>query len=120
MTGDWLVVGHRLDGVVLSGVIAVMASFLALEIASRVHDVCSRAMRAMWLGAGALAGDQVVDVQFADFVRDPFTTIRSLYRRLGRELEPVAEQRMREHVGASRALALQHFTEVDGVDSASR
>lgn len=49
---------------------------------------------------GALAGDQVVDVQFADFIRDPFTTIRSLYARLGRELEPVAEQRMREFLAA--------------------
>jgi len=38
---------------------------------------------------------RVVDVQFADFVRDPFATIRALYAELGRELEPVAEQRMR-------------------------
>jgi hypothetical protein len=38
---------------------------------------------------------RVVDVQFADFIRDPFATIRSLYAELGRELEPVAEQNMR-------------------------
>ena len=44
----------------------------------------------------ALAGVPVIDVQFADFIRDPFATIRSLYAELGRELEPVAEQRMRE------------------------
>ncbi|PRC42412.1 sulfotransferase, partial [Mycobacterium sp. ITM-2017-0098] len=50
--------------------------------------------------SGALPEQQVVDVQFADFVRDPFTTIRSLYGRLGRELEPVAEQRMRDFLAA--------------------
>ena len=38
---------------------------------------------------------RVVDVQFADFIRDPFATIRGLYAELGRELEPVAEQNMR-------------------------
>jgi len=43
---------------------------------------------------------RVVDVQFADFMRDPFTTIRALYAELGRELEPVAEQRMREFLAA--------------------
>jgi Sulfotransferase family len=48
----------------------------------------------------AMAGRQVVDVQFADFVRDPFTTIRSLYAELGRELEPAAEKNMRAYLGA--------------------
>jgi len=38
---------------------------------------------------------RVVDVQFADFIRDPFATIRGVYAELGRELEPVAEQNMR-------------------------
>lgn len=43
---------------------------------------------------------KVVDVQFTDFIRDPFTTIRALYAELGRELEPVAEMRMREFLAA--------------------
>jgi hypothetical protein len=43
---------------------------------------------------------RVVDVQFADFIRDPFATIRTLYAELGRELEPVAEQNMREFLAA--------------------
>jgi hypothetical protein len=43
---------------------------------------------------------QVIDVQFADFMRDPFATIRSLYGRLDRELTPDAEYRMREHLAA--------------------
>ena len=38
---------------------------------------------------------RVIDVQLADFIRDPFATIRALYAELGRELEPVAEQNMR-------------------------
>jgi len=43
---------------------------------------------------------RVVDVQFADFIRDPFATIRTLYAELGRELEPVAEQNMRAFLAA--------------------
>ncbi|HEX9834993.1 MAG TPA: sulfotransferase [Mycobacterium sp.] len=48
----------------------------------------------------ALAGQHVVDVQFADFIRDPFATIRTLYAELGRELAPVAEDNMREFLAA--------------------
>src|ERR1700755_645382 len=36
----------------------------------------------------SLDGQRVVDVQFADFIRDPFATIRALYAELGRDLEP--------------------------------
>jgi hypothetical protein len=50
--------------------------------------------------SGVLAPGQLVDVQFADFVRDPFTTVRGIYDALGRELTPVAEQRMRDHLAA--------------------
>lgn len=50
--------------------------------------------------SGVLPEDQVVDVHFRDFMRDPFATIRTLYGRLGRELSPIAEQRMREHLAA--------------------
>jgi len=48
----------------------------------------------------ALAGQDVVDVQFADFIRDPFATIRTLYAELGRELSPVAEANMRGFLAA--------------------
>jgi hypothetical protein len=48
----------------------------------------------------SLAGHRVVDVQFADFIRDPFATIRALYAELGRELDPVAEQNMRAFLAA--------------------
>lgn len=49
---------------------------------------------------GVPAANQIVDVHFRDFMRDPFETIRALYARMGRELEPVAEQRMRDHLAA--------------------
>lgn len=50
--------------------------------------------------SGALDGHQVIDVHFADFMRDPLATIRTLYRRMGRELDPVTDQRMREFLAA--------------------
>jgi Sulfotransferase family len=50
--------------------------------------------------SGVLAPGQLIDVQFADFVADPFATIRRLYAALGRELTPVAEQRMRDFLAA--------------------
>lgn len=50
--------------------------------------------------SGALADQRVIDVHFADFMRDPFATVRALYAALGRELEPVAEQRMRTFLAA--------------------
>ncbi len=48
----------------------------------------------------SLPPGQVIDVQFTDFMRDPFATIRSLYGRMNRELTPIAEQRMRDHLAA--------------------
>ena len=48
----------------------------------------------------ALPPGHVIDVQFVDFMRDPFETIRSLYGQLDRELTPIAEQRMREYLAA--------------------
>jgi hypothetical protein len=44
---------------------------------------------------GTVPADRVVDVQFGAFMADPFTTIRSVYERLGLELADDAEQRMR-------------------------
>lgn len=44
---------------------------------------------------GVFPPDQIVDVQFADFMADPFATIGRLYDQLGRELEPEAEAGMR-------------------------
>jgi hypothetical protein len=45
---------------------------------------------------GVFPDSQVVDVQFAGFMRDPFATIGALYDQLGRELTADTEARMRE------------------------
>jgi hypothetical protein len=44
---------------------------------------------------GTIAPDRIVDVHFAEFVRDPFATIRLVYERLGYDLADDAERRMR-------------------------
>jgi hypothetical protein len=49
---------------------------------------------------GVVGPDRIINVRFADFMSDPFATIGTIYERLGRELTPVAEQRMREHLSA--------------------
>ena len=46
--------------------------------------------------AAAIPPGRVIDVLFADFMNDPWTTINDIYRRLGRELRPEAAQRMRD------------------------
>ncbi len=49
---------------------------------------------------GMPGSGQVIDVLFADFMRDPWTTIRAIYDRLGRDLRPDTEQKMRDHLAA--------------------
>jgi hypothetical protein len=48
---------------------------------------------------GTVSADHVVDVQFRAFMIDPFATIHTIYERLGLELEPDAEKRMRAFLG---------------------
>jgi hypothetical protein len=50
--------------------------------------------------AGVVTPERVVDVQFAEFMVDPFGTIRAIYDRLGLELTADTEQRMREFLAA--------------------
>ncbi|HME48221.1 sulfotransferase [Mycobacterium sp.] len=50
--------------------------------------------------SGALSADRITDVRYSDFVRDPYTTIKAIYERLGRELRPETEQRMRDFLAA--------------------
>jgi hypothetical protein len=45
---------------------------------------------------GTFPTDQMIDVQFLDFMDDPFSTIIQLYQSLGRRLTDVAEERMRK------------------------
>ena len=50
--------------------------------------------------SGVLLESQVIDVHFADFMRDPLATVRTLYTAMGRELDCANETRMREHLAA--------------------
>ncbi|OBG38023.1 hypothetical protein A5672_17145 [Mycobacterium alsense] len=50
--------------------------------------------------AGAIPAGRVIDVLFTDFMNDPWTTIDDIYRKLGRELRPETEQKMREFLAA--------------------
>jgi len=52
---------------------------------------------------GIISADQVVDVHYGAFMADPFSTIRSIYERLGAELTPDAEARMRRFLDENRA-----------------
>lgn len=78
----------------------------AAEFAEYVVDGLDRSVDARL--DGTVPKDRVVDVQFRDFMADPFTTIRTIYERLGLELTDDAEARMR------RFLA-EHPHGVDGV-----
>ncbi|MGO9507107.1 MAG: sulfotransferase, partial [Mycobacterium sp.] len=48
----------------------------------------------------AVLDGRVIDVQFADFMKDPWATIGDIYAKLGRELKPDAAQRMRDFLAA--------------------
>ncbi|OBJ86813.1 sulfotransferase [Mycobacterium sp. 1245852.3] len=50
--------------------------------------------------SGAVPADRVIDVQFADFMNDPWTTIKDIYQRMDRELRPDAEQKMRDFLAS--------------------
>ncbi|MEB3980743.1 sulfotransferase [Mycobacterium sp. 663a-19] len=57
--------------------------------------------RAMTLrDSGDVPAGRVIDVQYAEFVDDPWTTIKDIYAKLGRELRPEAERRMRDFLAA--------------------
>jgi len=71
----------------------------AAEFADYVVEGLDRSVTAR--EDGTVHADRVVDVQFAAFMADPFTTIRTVYGRLGLELDEVAEQRMREFLAAN-------------------
>jgi hypothetical protein len=50
--------------------------------------------------SGVVPAGRMIDVQFADFMNDPWTTIKDIYGKLGRELQPDAEQKMRDFLAA--------------------
>jgi hypothetical protein len=50
--------------------------------------------------SGAVPADRVIDVQFADFISDPWATIKDIYESLGRELSPDTATKMRDFLAA--------------------
>ncbi|HEX4491237.1 MAG TPA: sulfotransferase [Acidimicrobiia bacterium] len=70
----------------------------ASEFADYVIEGLDRSVTAR--DDGTVKPDRVVDVQFRAFMADPFTTIRTIYERLGLELEADAEARMRAFLAA--------------------
>ncbi len=50
--------------------------------------------------SGAVPAGRVIDVLFADFMNDPWTTIKDIYQKLGRELRPETAQQMRDFLAA--------------------
>lgn len=64
------------------------------EWAETIFDGLDRGMAAR--DAGAFPAERVIDLQFRDFIAEPFTTIRAVYAAMGRELTPDAEGRMRD------------------------
>jgi Sulfotransferase family len=44
---------------------------------------------------GVIPPNRIIDVRFSDFMSDPWSTIKGIYRKLGRELRPVSENEMR-------------------------
>jgi hypothetical protein len=50
--------------------------------------------------SGAIPDDRIIDVKFADFMKDPWATIGGIYDALGRELRPDTIRRMRDFLDA--------------------
>ncbi len=50
--------------------------------------------------SGVVPAGRMIDVQFTDFMKDPLRTIGGIYQKLGRELRPQTEQKMRDFLAA--------------------
>ena len=50
--------------------------------------------------SGGVPAGRVIDVLFTDFMNDPWTTIKDIYQKLGRELKPEAAQRIHHFLAA--------------------
>jgi hypothetical protein len=98
-------------------IIASLSSLFAVVQATASDDVTMADVAAQWSGPvldaldrsvtaredGTVPAHRVVDVHYGAFMADPFRTIRSIYERLGAELTPDAEARMRRFLAENRA-----------------
>jgi hypothetical protein len=66
---------------------------VAAEFADYVIDGLDRSVTAR--ADGTIRADRVIDVQFGEFMADPFATIRGVYELLDLELSAEVETRMR-------------------------
>jgi hypothetical protein len=71
----------------------------AADFAENIVDGLDRSVTAREVGT--VPADRVVDVQFRGFMADPFATIHEIYEKLDLELQPAAEQRMRDFFAAN-------------------
>jgi hypothetical protein len=71
----------------------------AAEWAGPIVDGLDRSVDAR--ESGLIPKDRVIDVQFQEFMADPFATIRAIYDHWDAELTPDAEARMRAFLGSS-------------------
>lgn len=71
----------------------------AADFADNILDGLDRSVTAR--EDGTVSADRVVDVQFRSFMADPFRTIHEIYEKLGLELQPEAEKRMRAFFAAN-------------------
>jgi Sulfotransferase family len=86
----------------LTGVLRRMASDETdlAECAAQSHEQIIVGLDRSMALRDKLPAGQVTDVLFADFMRDPWATIAAVYQRLGRELRPDTEQRMRDFLAS--------------------
>jgi hypothetical protein len=47
--------------------------------------------------------ERLINIHFADFVKDHAGTVKKIYAHFGRELSPLAEQKMRDYVRENTA-----------------
>jgi hypothetical protein len=71
----------------------------AAEFAGYILDGLDRSVTAR--DDGTVPAGRVLDLQFADFMADPFRTIRAVYEHLGLEVAPAIEGRMRAFLAAN-------------------
>lgn len=72
---------------------------VAREWAEQVRAGLDASVRAR--ERGVVPRDQVIDIQFREFMADPIATIRRIYERFGMELTADAERRMRAFLAAN-------------------
>ncbi|MDQ1381241.1 MAG: hypothetical protein QOJ71_1960 [Actinomycetota bacterium] len=72
---------------------------VAADFSENILDGLDRSVTAR--EDGTVPAGRVVDVQFRGFMADPFATVHEIYEKLGLELEPEAEQNMRDFFAAN-------------------